>query len=144
MEQNATPPEKKVTPAVRFSDNWDTADEVVKNGVVVTGIIKDYQETPDPRDDEHQIIHIGYEYEVDGQTFSRELKFSINFVHISYGYEGGLINTPKFKYSLSDFRNSMQAGQTMNIRVLPKSPFWYLVEFNEVMQEIMQYAAVWR
>jgi hypothetical protein len=130
-------------PAIRFSDNWDTAEAVLKDGVEVYGVIKAYQEKPDLHDDEHSIIRLEYEYEVNAQLFKRELEFSINTVHIVYGFAGGLTNTPKFKYSLDDFRNSMQAGQKLKIRTLPKPPYSFLVEFNEVMVEVMKHRAVW-
>lgn len=126
-----------------FSDNWDTAKVVLKDGVAVCGVIKTYREKPDPRDDEHRIIRLEYEYEVDAQLFKRALEFSINVVHIAYGYAGGLTNTPRFKYSLDDFRKSMRVGQKLKIRVLPKPPYWFLVEFNEVMVEVMKHDAVW-
>lgn len=129
--------------AVMFSDNWDTAEAVLKDGVEVYGVIKTYQEKPDPHDNEHSIIRLEYEYEVDGQIFKRELEFSINTVHIVYGFAGGLMNTPKFKYSLDDFRRSMQAGQKLKIRTLSKPPYWFVVGFNKVMVEVMRHKAVW-
>ena len=115
----------------------------MRDGIEVYGVIKTYQEKPDPHDNEHSIIRLEYEYEVDEQLFKRELEFSINTVHIVYGFAGGLTNTPKFKYSLDDFRNSIQAGQKLKIRTLPKPPYWFLVEFNEVMVEVMRHRAVW-
>ena len=144
MGQKQDNPQDDQAKAVQFSENWDTADTVLKDGVEIYGVIKTYQEKPDPHDDEHSIIRIEYEYEVDAQQFKRELEFSINVVHIIYGYNGGLYDTPKFKYSLDDFKNSMQAGQKLKIRVLPKPPYWFLVEFNEVMVEVMRHDTVWR
>ena len=143
MNQEKDSPKDEPAPTIRFSDNWDTAEAVLKDGIEVDGVIKAYQEEPDPQDDEHSIIRLEYEYEVDAQLFKRELEFSINTVHIAYGFAGGLTNTPKFKYSPDDFRNSMQAGQKLKIRTLPKPPYWFLVEFNEVMTEVMRHRAVW-
>ena len=37
----------------------------------------------------------------------------------------------------------MQAGQKLKIKILQKPPYWFLVEFNEVMQEVMKHEAVW-
>lgn len=143
MDQKQDNPQDEQAQAIMFSDNWDTVEAVLKDGVEVYGVIKTYQEKPDPHDNEHSIIRLEYEYEVDAQLFKRELEFSINTVHIAYGFAGGLINTPKFKYSLDDFRNSMQAGQKLKIMTLPKSPYWFLVKFNEVMVEVMRHDAVW-
>jgi len=129
---------------VLFSDNWGNADIVMKEGIEVDCVIKTIQEKPDPHDDEHRIFILEYEYAVESRLFRRKFEFSINTVHISYGFEGGLINTPKFKYSLNDFRNSMQPGQKLKIRSLRKPPYWFLIEVNEVMAEIMRHDAVWR
>ena len=130
--------------AVMLSDDWDTSEVVLEEGVEVYGVIKTCQEKPDPHDDEHSIFILEYEYEVDSQLFKRELTFSINTMHIVYGYAGGLYNTPKFKYSLDDFRNSMQPGQKLKIRTLKRPPYWFWVEANEVMAEVMRHYAVWR
>ena len=143
MGQEQDNPKDEQAQAVRFSENWDTSEAVRRDGVEVYGVIKTYQEKPDPYDDEHSIIRLEYEYEVDGRVFKRELEFSINIDHIVYGFAGGLISTPKFKYSLDDFRNSMQPGQELRIRTLPKPPYWFWVEFNEVMVEVMRHKAVW-
>ena len=86
MGQKQDNPQDDQAKAVQFSENWDTADTVLKDGVEIYGVIKTYQEKPDPHDDEHSIIRIEYEYEVDAQQFKRELEFSINVVHIIYGY----------------------------------------------------------
>jgi hypothetical protein len=144
MDQKQDNPKNEQAKAVMFSDNWDTAGVVLKDGIEVHGVIKTYQEKPDPHDDEHSLIRLEYEYEVGIQLFKRELEFSINTVHIVYGYAGGLTNTPKFKYSLDDFRNSMQPGQKLKIKTLKKQPYWFLVESNEVMAEVMRHDAVWR
>jgi hypothetical protein len=144
MDQKQDKPTDEQAKAVVFSDNWDTAKEVLKDGEEVYGVIKTYQETPDPHDDEHSIIRLQYEYVVEPKQFKRELEFSINIVHITYGYAGGLINTPKFKYSLDDFRNSMQPGQKLKIKTLKEEPYWFFVEANEVMAEVMRHDAVWR
>lgn len=143
MGQKQDNPKDQQAPAVMFSENWDTAEAVRRAGVEVYGVIKTYQEKPDPHDDEHRVICLEYEYEVDGQVFKRELEFSINVDHIVYGFAGGLTNTPKFKYSLDDFRNSMQPGQKLRIRTLPKPPYWFWVELHEVMVEVMRHKAVW-
>jgi len=128
---------------VVFSENSEASEVVMKEGVEVCGVIKSCQEDPDPHDDEHSIFTIEYEYEVDSQVFRKKLAFSINVDHIVYGYAGGLYNTPKFKYSLDDFRNSMQAGQTLKIWTLKRPPYWCVVEGNEVMAEVMRHYAVW-
>jgi len=130
--------------AVIFSDNWDTAEVVLEEGVEVYGVIKTCQEKPNPHDLEHSIFILEYEYEVDSRLFKRELEFSINTDHIVYGYIGYLYNTPQFKYGLDDFRNSMQPGQKLKIRTLKKPPYWFWVEVNEVMAEVMRHDAVWR
>ncbi len=143
MDQKQNNPNEERAEAIVFSDNLDTAKVVMNEGVVVYGVIKTCQEKRDPQDDEHSIFILEYEYEVDSRLFKRDLKFSINAVHIVYGYAGGLINTPKFKYSLNDFRNSMQPGQKLKIRTLKKPPYWFLVEANEVMAEVMRHDAVW-
>jgi hypothetical protein len=129
--------------AVMFSDDRDTSEVVLEEGVEVCGVIRTCREKPDPHDLEHDIFILEYEYEVDSQLFKRELTFSINTMHIAYGYAGGLANTPKFKYSLDDFRNSMKPGQKLKIRTLKRPPYWYLVEANEVMAEVMRHYAVW-
>jgi hypothetical protein len=116
----------------------------MKEGVEVEGVIKTFQERPDPHDDEHTVFLLEYEYEVESRLFRRKLEFSINTVHITYGFTGGLLNTPKFKYNLNDFKNSMQPGQKLKIRSLRKPPYWFLIEVNEVMAEIMRHDAVWR
>jgi hypothetical protein len=143
MNQKQDNPNEERAEAIIFSDDRDTAKVVMKEGVEVYGVIKTCQEKPDPHDDEHSIFILEYEYEVDSRLFKRELEFSINAVHIAYGHAGGLINTPKFKYSLDDFRNSMQPGQNLKIRTLKKPPYWFLVEANEVMAEVMRHDAVW-
>ena len=129
---------------VMFSDNWDTANVVLKEGSEVDGVIKTFQEKSDPHDDEHSVFILEYEYEVDSRLFRRILEFSINIVHISYGYSGGLLNTPKFKYNLKDFRNAMQPGQKLKIKTLKKPPYWFSIEVNQIMAEIMRHDAVWR
>ncbi len=48
-----------------------------------------------------------------------------------------------FSDNLDDFRNSMQPGQKLKIRTLKKPPYWFLVEANEVMAEVMRHDAVW-
>jgi hypothetical protein len=144
MGQTQDGSNEEKAPAVRYSETPATDDAVKKNGVEVWGVITNYQEKPDPRDDEHSIIHLDYEYEVDGQQFTKEIEFSINIVHIDYGYAGGLTHTPKFKYSLVDFRNSMKAGQKLKVMTLAKPPYSYFVEFNEIMSDVMGHEAVWR
>ena len=109
--------------AIMFSDDRDTYEAVMKEGLEVCGVIITCHEKPDPHDDEHSIFILEYEYEVDSQLFKRELTFSINTVHIVYGYAGGLYHTPKFKYSLDDFKNSMQPGQKLKIRTLKMPPY---------------------
>jgi hypothetical protein len=126
-----------------FSEDWDTSQLVMREGVEVSGVIKACKETRDPHDDEHTIFTLEYEYDVDSRVFKKKLTFSINTVHIAYGYSGGLLHTPKFKYSLDDFRNSMQPGQTLKIRTLNTPPYSYIVEPNEVMAEVMRHEAVW-
>ena len=144
MDQKQDDPKDEQPEALVFSDNWDTAKQVLDEGIEVQAVITSYQEKEDPRDDEHSLIRFEYEYEVGAQRFKRELKFSINVIHISYGFAGGLIGTPKFKYSLDDFKKSMQPGQKMKVKTLDKPPYWFLLEANEVMSEIMRHDAVWR
>jgi hypothetical protein len=137
----ATNPQPPVR--ARYSEDWDTADQVLKDGIDVVGRIRKVDETPDPQDDEHHIFRIEYEYMVNHTPVVKDLEFSINIMHIVYGFAGGLTNTPKFKYGLDDFRNAVQAGQPIYIKVVPKEPYWWLVEFNDVMSEIMNQKAVW-
>jgi hypothetical protein len=144
MDQKQDKPEDDQVKSIMFSDNWDTAKVVLNDGEEVYGEIKTYQETPDPHDDEHSIIRLEYEYTVGTRLFKRELEFSINIVHITYGFAGGLTNASKFKYSLDNFRNSMQPGQKLKIKTLKNKPYWFLVEGNEVMAEVMRHDAVWR
>ncbi|HTX79581.1 MAG TPA: hypothetical protein VMC62_07935 [Longilinea sp.] len=144
MNQKQNDPNAERSEAIMFSESQETADLVMKEGIAVDGVIKSFQEKPDPHDDEHRIFILEYEYEVDSQFFKRELEFSINTAHIAYGYAGELLNTRKFKYSLNDFRSSMQPGQKLKVRALKAPPYWFLVEVNEVMAEIMRHDAVWR
>ncbi len=143
MDQQQDSFNKTQPQAVIFLDNRHTYDVVMKEGLEVDAVIKTCQEKPDPHDDEHSIFVLEYEYEVDSRLFKRKLEFSINVAHIAYGYAGGLYNTPKFKYSLDDFKNAMQPGQKLKIRTLKKSPDYYLVQANEVMAEVMRHDAVW-
>ena len=143
MNHEQDDPNEERAESIIFTDDGDAADTVMKEGVDVDGVITTCQEKPNPRDDEHTIFMLEYEYEVDSQLFKRELKFSINTVHIAYGYAGALYNTPKFKYSLDDFRNAMQPGQKLKIRTLTRQPYWFLVEANEIMAEVMRHDAVW-
>jgi hypothetical protein len=143
-DHDSLPTNPKSPARVKYSDNWDTADQVVKDGIDVIGRISKVDETPDPQDDEHHIFRIEYEFIVNQTPIVKDLEFSINIMHIAYGFEGGLINTPRFKFGLADFRNSVQPGNPIHIKVITQPPYWFLVEFNEVMSEVMQYEAVWR
>lgn len=143
MDQNQDSPNEERASMIVFTDDRDTVKVVMEEGIEVYGVIKTYQEEPDPNDDEHSIFILEYEYEIDTQPFKRELKFSINTTHIIYGYAGGLYNTPKFKCSLEDFKNSMQPGQQLKIKTLKKPPYWFFVEAHNVMAEIMKHDAVW-
>jgi hypothetical protein len=129
---------------ILFSNNPNHVNEILKHGIDVLAVIRSYDEQPDPSDDEHSIIHLGFDYEVDGHVIQREIKFSINMMHIAYGFSGGLLNSPKFKYSPDDFRKSMQPGQKLNVKVLEDQPDEFVMETNEVMAEIMRHDAVWR
>jgi hypothetical protein len=140
-QENSAP--KRPRP-ILFSNNEENVNEIVARGIDLFAVIKKYLEKPDPHDDEHSIIHLEFEYEVGTQLFKQELEFSINIVHIMYGFSGGLINTPKFKYSLDDFRKSMQPGQKLKVKILVDNPDMFVLEANDVMTEIMRHEAVWR
>lgn len=144
MDQKQDIPNMERAKAITLWHDKNTVDAVMKEGVEVYGVIKTCQEKQNPNDSEHSIFTLKYEYEADSRLFKRDLKLSINIDHVEYGYAGGLYNTPKFKYSLDEFRNSMRPGQKLKIRTLNKPPYWFLVEANEVMAEIMQHEAVWR
>ena len=143
MDQQPGNADKKQPKAVFFADNREAYDAAMKEGIEVDGVITACHEKPDAHDDEHCIFILEYEYEVASLRFSRKLEFSINVAHITYGYAGGLLNTPKFKYSLEDFKNAMQPGQKLKVKTLDKPPYSYLVEVNEVMAEVMRHDAVW-
>ena len=143
MKRPPDNPNKQQVEPIRFGDAH-TSQEVLKNGIVVVAFIKTCREEPNPSDTEHTVFSLEYEYKVAANVFKRELTFSINTMHINYGYKGGLFNTPKFKYSLDDFRNAMQPGQKLQIRTLTQPPYSFLVEVNEVMSDIMRHDAVWR
>jgi hypothetical protein len=144
MDQEPEKSEARQPEPTFFSNHPEHGNEILKSGINVLAEIITYNEEPDQQDDEHSIIKLGFSYEAGGRIIQQEIKFSINIVHISYGYSGGLYNTPKFKYSLDDFRNSMLPGQKLKVTVIEKNPDEFVMEVNEVMAEIMQYDAVWR
>jgi hypothetical protein len=129
---------------ILFSNNGEHGNEILNRGIEATAVITYCNEESDPRDDEHHIFHLGFDYVVGPRVFHNEVRFSINVAHIVYGFNGGLINTPKFKYSLDDFKNSMRPGKTLKVTVLEDQPEDYVLEVNEVMAEIMRHDAVWR
>jgi triphosphoribosyl-dephospho-CoA synthetase len=139
QEEGNTMPEP-----ILFSNNPEHANEIFSHGIDCIAVITSYNEEPDPRDVEHSIIRIGFDYEAAARVIQGNIKFSINVMHIVYGAAGGLINTPKFRFNLDDFKKSMQPGEKLKVKVFENNPDKYVLEVNEVMEEIMRHDAVWR
>jgi len=116
---------------------------VMKEGVEVIATITSCQFSPDPDDFEHEIVHFDFEYSIDSKVMKKSHSFSINTMHIIYAHDGQLLDIPRLKYSLEDFKAAIAPGKTIKVRSLPKEPYWIVIEYNEVLNVVMNIEAVW-
>ena len=118
-------------------------NKILTEGKKVEAQIISCKCSDDPEDYEHTIFEIDFEYFINDIKVNKSIMFSINTMHIDYAYEGGLLDVPKLKYSLDDFKKSLSTGKTLEIISLDTPPFDYINNFNEISREIMQYRQVW-
>lgn len=110
----------------------------IKNkGKDIIGEITDFNHYDDQDDDEYTVIEFRIKLQIGSQTIYKESKFSMNTTHIDYAYHGLMINTPKTKYSVSDFYNAMKPGNKIRVRALLKPPYEYVIVGNELINEVI-------
>ncbi len=125
-------------------NNRSTYERIMEDGIEIEGMITDCSEKWDPRDDEHTIFSIDFEYEIKGQTFQGRTTFSINTAHIEYAARGELYGADKLKYTMQEFKDAMKRGNKMRIKVLQEHPSEYLLGYNDIMNDVMNTQGVWR
>ncbi len=130
-------------PEVSFVSDPSLNDEIISKGKKFTARITACESVNDPDDLEHDIFTIDYEYLQDSAKISKQMKFSINAVHISYACDGGLSGVPKTNCSYEDFQKMLSAGNTLNVTALTEPPYEDIVSFNEEVNNIMKYRQIW-
>jgi len=64
-------------------------------------------------------------------------------MHIIYAHEGQLFDIPKLKYSLEDFKAAIAPGKIIKVRSLKEEPYWLIIEYNDVLNTVMNIESVW-
>ena len=123
--------------------NKRLSNKILKEGIKVNATITSCTTHDDPDDDEHTIYEIDFYYYIEGNKVEKNITFSINTAHIEYAFHGMMINTPKSKYSLKDFNNSLKKGSIIEIISLEKPPYHFICNFNETSREIMNSPDMW-
>jgi len=116
---------------------------VMKEGAEVFATITSSQFSPDPDDSEHEIVQFNFEYSINGKLIRRSHSFSINTMHIIYAHEGQLFDIPKLKYSLEDFKAAIAPGEKIKVRSIKEEPYWLVIEYNDVLNTVMNIESVW-
>ncbi|GEM_PF-4991760 len=126
-----------------YISNAELENKILAEGQKVKATITFCQCSDDPKDGEHTIFNIDFEYTIDGKRITNSFDFSINTVHLAYAHGGGLLGVPKLDISPGDFKKLLSPGEVFDVISLPTPPHEYIFYFSEKLNEVMKYREVW-
>jgi len=135
--------EKNSLPRCYFISDISLKDEILEKGQKVKADIISCEIKKNPKDDEHEIFSIDYEYTINLNKIKKQFNFSINTAHIHYAFKGKLGKVPKTNCSLDEFKQLLSAGNKLEIISLPNPPYDYILYFDDRINEITKYDEIW-
>lgn len=130
-------------PECVFISDVSLKDEILEKGQKIKADIISCEIRDNPRDYEHEIFIIDYEYTINNNRVKNQINFSINTAHIEYAFRGELGKVPKTNCSLHEFKKLLSAGNQLEIISMPNPPYDYILYFEDRINEITKYDEIW-
>jgi len=109
----------------------------------VTGKILKRTIATDPTDAEHEIFEIEYSFTYLGTEVVGTEKLSLNTLHVIYATSGQLLNVPKLPFDYDTFLASLSENSPIAFLVDKNNPRHYLVQWNDIANEVFRHRNVW-